>query len=84
MKLLYLWDNDKEEVLTIESTQDGPEWAHYKYAVDSGIPHSWPYHRYGIYTKGDDGKGSNWQWSAVPKDRLPKKFIATLFLMGIN
>ena len=81
MKLLYLWDNDKEEVLTTKHTQSSSEWAHYKYAVDdcSGFPHN----RYGMYLRGDNGRDT-WQWNHIPKDQLPKKFIATLFLMGIN
>lgn len=82
MTILYLWDHDKEEILeTKSSIKEGPDWAHFLFAVDSAT--NWADHRYGMYHRGDSGTDT-WEWSHVPKDRLPKKFIAQLFLLGIT
>lgn len=82
MTILYLWDHEKEEILeTKSSTEDGTDWAHFMFAVDtrSELIH----YRYGMYHKGVD-YSDHWQWSHIPKDRLPKKFIAELFLLGVT
>ena len=82
MTILYLWDHEKEKILeTKSSLQDGPDWAHFLFAVDSNA--NWIPHRYGMYNKGDVGSTS-WVWCHIPKDRLPKKFIAELFLLGVT
>ena len=84
MKTAYCWDHDQEIVVEVQVPQapvSVKNEAQYRFLVDTNVHPDNPDHRYGMWII--DGNG-DLDWVCIPKECLPKKFLAALLILGVR